>query len=255
MNTSEECAPAVRAVLEAARDRPTPDQRVSVEPRSLPAALAAAEADGRAPLIAEVKPTSPTTDRTCDEEPVDVARAMVDGGAAALSVLTEPDHFGGSPETLRRVRSAVDVPVLRKDFVLREGHLDAVEADAVLLIARFLEDLPGLLAAARDRGFQVLVETHTPAELEAALSAGADIVGVNNRDLADLEVDLATFERVVEAVPAATAASVTLIAESGIASRETVARMRRAGADGLLVGSAIMDGPVRATTERLTDAD
>ena len=144
---------------------------------------------------------------------------------------------------------------LRKDFVLREGHLDAVEADAVLLIARFLEDLPGLLSAARDRGFQVLVETHTPAELEAALSAGADIVGVNNRDLADLEVDLATFERVVEAVPAATAASVTLIAESGIGSRETVARMRRAGADGLLVGSAIMDGPVRATTERLTDAD
>ena len=112
-----------------------------------------------------------------------------------------------------------------------------------------------VLEAARDRGFQVLVETHTPAELEAALSAGADIVGVNNRDLADLDVDLATFERVVEAVPAATAASVTLIAESGIASRETVARMRRAGADGLLVGSAIMDGPVRATTERLTDGD
>ena len=255
MNTSGECAPAVTAILQAARDRPTPDQRVSVEPRSLPAALAAAEADGRAPVIAEVKPTSPTTERTCDDEPVHVARAMVDGGAAALSVLTEPNYFGGSLETLRRIRAAVDVPVLRKDFLLREAHLDAVAADAVLLIARFVEDLPGLLAAARDRGFQVLVETHTPAELEAALSAGADIVGVNNRDLAELEVDLATFERVVDAVPAATAANVTLIAESGITSRETVARMRRAGADGLLVGSAIMDGPVRATTERLTDVD
>jgi indole-3-glycerol phosphate synthase len=255
MNTSEDLAPAVRSILEAARTRPTPDERVSVDPLSLTDALAAAEADGRAPVIAELKPTSPTTGRAREDEPVELARAMVDGGAAALSVLTEPDHFGGSPGTLRRVRSAVDVPVLRKDFVLREHHLDVVEADVVLLIARFVEDLPGLLAAARERGFEVLVEAHTPAELEAALAAGADVVGVNNRDLADLEVDLGTFERVVGAVPAATAASVTLIAESGIASRETVARMRRAGADGLLVGSAIMDGPVRATTERLTDGD
>ena len=255
MNTSEDLAPAVRSILEAARTRPTPDERVSVEPLSLPDALAAAEKDGRAPVIAEIKPTSPTTEEERDDEPVELARAMVDGGAAALSVVTEPEHFGGSPETLRRVRSAVDVPVLRKDFVLREGQLDVVEADVVLLIARFVEDLPGLLAAARERGFQVLVEAHTSAELEAALAAGADVVGVNNRDLAHLEVDLATFERVVGAVPAATAASVTLIAESGIASRETVARMRRAGADGLLVGSAIMDGPVRATTERLTDVD
>ncbi len=252
MNTSEEPAPAVRSILEAVAARPAPDERVSVDARSLPDALAAAAADGRAPIIAEVKPTSPTTDGRREDDPVALAEAMVDGGAAALSVLTEPEHFGGSPETLRRVRGAVDVPVLRKDFVLREAQLDAVEADVVLLIARFVDDLPGLLAAARDRGFQVLVETHTPAELEAALAAGADVVGVNNRDLAELEVDLDTFERVVEAVPAARSESVTLIAESGIATRETVARMRRAGADGLLVGSAIMDGPVRDNTERLT---
>jgi indole-3-glycerol phosphate synthase len=253
MNTSDEVAPAVRSILEAAAERGGGDERLSVEPRSLPDALAAADADGRAPLIAEVKPTSPTTDGERTDDPVDLAREMVAGGAAALSVLTEPAHFGGSPETLRRVREAVDVPVLRKDFVLREAQLDVVEADVILLIARFVDDLEGLLAAARERGFQVLVETHTPAEVEAALDAGADVIGVNNRDLAELEVDLETFERVAATVPADVRESVTLIAESGIATREDVSRMRAAGADGLLVGSAIMDGPVRENTERLTN--
>ena len=255
MNTSSELAPAVRSILEAAAERTAPDRRVSVNARSLPAALSAAEADGRAPVIAEVKPTSPTTDGERTDDPVELAERMVDGGAAALSVLTEPEQFGGSPETLRRVRSAVDVPVLRKDFLLSEGQLDVVEADAVLLVARFVDDLAGLLAAARERGFQVLVEVHTAAEARTALSSGADLVGVNNRDLSELEVELDTFERVVEAVPALREEGVTLIAESGVRTKETVERMRSAGADGLLVGSAIMDGPVRANTERLTDGN
>jgi indole-3-glycerol phosphate synthase len=253
MDTTDELAPAVRSILKAAAERSGGDERVSVDPRSLPAAFAAAEADGRVPLIAEVKPTSPTTDGERTDDPVALAEAMVEGGAAALSVLTEPEHFGGSPETLRRVRAAVDVPVLRKDFIVREEQLDTVEADVVLLIVRFVDDLEGLLEAARERGFQVLVETHTPEEVEAALDAGADIIGVNNRDLAELEVDLGTFERVADSIPAATRESVTLIAESGIASQEDVSRMRRAGADGLLVGSAIMDGDIRENTERLTN--
>lgn len=253
MNTREGLAPAVRSILEAAEGRTGGSEPLSVTPRSLPDALAAADADGRAPLIAEVKPTSPTTQGERTDDPVELAEAMVAGGAAALSVLTEPDHFGGSPETLEAVRAAVDVPVLRKDFILREAQLDVVEADVVLLIARFVDDLEGLLAAARDRGFQVLVETHTPAEFEAALDAGADIIGVNNRDLGKLELDLGTFERVAESIPATDRGSVTLIAESGITSREDVSRMLAAGADGLLVGSAIMDGDVRANTERLTD--
>ncbi|WP_255150630.1 indole-3-glycerol phosphate synthase [Halorarius halobius] len=248
MNT-EEMAPAVRSILDAARKRGAGGERVSVAARSLPAAFAAAEADGRVPIIAEVKPTSPTTDGQRDDDPVDLAEEMVAGGAAALSVLTEPDHFGGSPETLRRVREAVDVPVLRKDFLLEEAQLDAVAADVVLLIARFVgDDLPRLVDAARDRGFQVLVETHSRAEVAAAVEAGADIVGVNNRDLAALEVDLGTFERVAPAVPD----DATLIAESGIATDDDVSRMRRAGADACLVGSAIMDGDVRENTHRLT---
>jgi indole-3-glycerol phosphate synthase len=251
MNYGEELAPPVRSILAAARERPDPDGGpISVAPRSLPAALMAAEADGRVPVVAEVKPTSPTTDGTREADPVELARRMVEGGAAALSVLTEPEHFGGSPESLERVRDAVDVPVLRKDFVVREAQLDAVAADVVLLIVRFVDDLTGLLAAARERGFQVLVEVHTRAELREAVEAGAEIVGVNNRDLARLEVDLPTFEDVAPHAPD----DVTLLAESGVSTTADVRRMREAGANALLIGSAIMDGDVEANTRRLVGA-
>jgi len=263
MNTqSEDLAPAVRSILEAAAERSGGDDRVSVDARSLPAAFAAAEADGRVPVIAEVKPTSPTTDGARRDDPVSLAEAMVEGGAAALSVLTEPEHFDGSVENLRRVREAVDVPVLRKDFLVREDQLDAAGADVVLLIARFVEDdLADLVAAARDRGFQPLVEVHTREEFAAALAAGADLIGVNNRDLGKLEVDLSTFETLAPEAPD----RVTLIAESGIATPADARRMREAGADGLLIGSAIMDaegsdeagtgGDVSANTRRFTAAE
>jgi indole-3-glycerol phosphate synthase len=251
MNESESLAPAVRSILEAARERGAPERRVDVSPRSLPDALAAAEADGRVPTIAEVKPTSPTTEGERRDDPVELAEQMVAGGAAALSVLTEPEHFGGSAQTLEAVREAVDVPVLRKDFVLTEAQLDVVAADVVLLIARFLgDDLEPMLAAARDRGFQVLVEVHDRDELDRAVAAGADVVGVNNRDLANLDVDLSTFATVAPHAPD----DVALIAESGIGSPTDVRQMREAGADGLLVGSAIMDGDVPENTRTIVNA-
>jgi len=263
MNSETELAPAVASILEAARSRPGGDSRVAVDARSLPEAFDEAERAGREPVIAEVKPTSPTADGTREDDPVELAEAMVDGGAAAISVLTEPTHFGGSPEALTRIRDAVDVPVLRKDFVMTEAQLDVVEADLILLIARFVDDLAGLLEAARDRGFQVLVEVHDRAELEAALEAGATIVGVNNRDLARLEVDLGTFESVAPyarefAAEAGIGDELTLIAESGVHAPGDVARMREAGADGLLIGSAIMDHgagetDVTENTQRLTN--
>ena len=254
MEDATELAPAVRSILSAARDRAAEGRtdRVAVDPRDLRAAFDRAEADGRVPVIAEVKPTSPTTDGTREDDPVALAEGMVAGGAAALSVLTEPEHFGGSVEVLERVRAAVDVPVLRKDFVVAESQLDAVESDVVLLIARFVgDDLPDLLSAARERGFQVLVEVHDREELDAAIDAGATTIGVNNRDLAELVVDLGTFESVAPHVPD----EVTLIAESGIGSPGDVRRMRAAGADALLVGSAIMDGDVEANTRALTRAE
>jgi len=253
MGTNGELAPAVRSILDTAERRNGGDEPLSVKPRSLSDAISAAEADGRVPIIAEVKPTSPTTAGERTDDPASLAEDMVEGGATALSVLTEPEHFGGSPETLESVRNAVDVPVLRKDFILREDQLDVVKADLVLLIARFVDDLEELISAARERGFQVLVETHTTAEFESAIDAGAEIVGVNNRDLGKLDVDVGTFERVVESVPNSALESVTLIAESGITSRDDVSRMRDAGADALLVGTAIMDGDVRANTRRFTD--
>ena len=260
MEDPDELAPAVESILSAARERAEPGavvrdadaDRVAVTPRDLQAAFDRAEADGRVPVIAEVKPTSPTTEGTRDDDPVALAEAMVAGGAAALSVLTEPEHFGGSVETLGRVREAVDVPVLRKDFVVAASQLDDAESDVVLLIARFVgDDLPDLIAAARDRGFQVLVEVHDRAELAGALDAGATTIGVNNRDLARLAVDLETFESVAPHAPD----DVTLIAESGIGSPADVRRMRAAGADALLVGSAIMDGDVAANTRELVRAE
>ena len=251
MNSNSEIAPAVASILEAARER-TGGERVTVEARSFPATLREAEAAGRVPVIAEVKPTSPTAAGTRADDPAELAKAMVEGGAAAISVLTEPDHFGGSPEALEAVRDAVSVPVLRKDFILREEQMDVVEADLLLLIARFVDDLAGLVEAARERGFQPLVEVHNVSELEAALEAGADIIGVNNRDLTKLEVALETFETVAPQAPD----DVTLIAESGIATKADVKRMREAGADALLVGSAIMDhagdSDVAENTRRLT---
>ena len=250
MGHDEELAPAVQSILATARERGG-GERVSVDARSFPAALERAEREGRVPLVAEVKPTSPTTDGEHDLDPVETAEAMVEGGATALSVLTEPEHFGGTPEDLRRVREAVDVPVLRKDFLLREEQLDTVAADLVLLIARFLDDLEAMVAAARERGFQPLVEVHTETEAERALAAGAQVVGVNNRDLARLEVDLGTFERVAPAV----GGSATLIAESGIGTVEDVRRMRAAGADALLVGSALMAGHPRETVHEFTTAE
>jgi indole-3-glycerol phosphate synthase len=249
MTDEEELAPAVREILAAARGRDGGSHRIAVGARSLAAAIETTAATGRMPVIAEIKPTSPTTPEHRSEDPVDVAQAMVAGGATAISVLTEPEHFGGSVHALERVRSAVDVPVLRKDFVLEESQLDVVGADAVLLIVRFVDDLPGLFEAARDRGFEPLVEVHTEAELQQAVDVGAEIVGINNRDLSDLEVDLGTFERVATHAPD----DLTLVAESGISDPLEVRRMRSAGADAILVGTALMDGDPKETTRRFVE--
>ena len=241
MNT--QLAPAVESILRATRDRGDPSGSVQADARSFGEAVARADSEGRTPVVAEVKPTSPTTDGRREVDPAAAARAMVAGGATAISVLTEPDHFGGSVESLRAVRDAVDVPVLRKDFLLREAQLDAVAADLVLLIVRFVDSeadatLGELIDAARERGMEPLVEVHTREEAERAVEAGADVIGVNNRDLAELRVDTDTFAKVAPVVPD----DVTLLAESGIGTAETAREMRTAGADALLIGSAIMDG-------------
>ncbi|MFB6105036.1 MAG: indole-3-glycerol-phosphate synthase [Halobacteriaceae archaeon] len=246
MNESGEVAPAVTSILRSARQRPVEADPLDVDARPLPATIRSTTQRGDMPIIAEIKPTSPTTDQERDHDPVAAATAMVAGGATAISVLTEPTHFGGSTAALEAVREAVDVPVLRKDFLLEESHLDAVPADIVLLVTRFIDDLEGMVGAARDRGLQALVEVHTREELTTAIEADADIIGINTRDLTNLTVDRTTVDRLAPAIPD----DVTLVAESGVRNPADVRRYRRAGADAALVGTAIMDATDLTTRTR-----
>ena len=251
MDASEEIAPAVAAILDSARERiPVEQAPLSVTARSFEAAVRRTEQAGRIPVISEVKPTSPTSDHHRTDDPIEIAENMEAAGATAISVLTEPAHFGGDPDTLTAIREAVDVPVLRKDFIVHEAQLDVVSADLVLLIARFVDDLHALLSAAESRGFQVLVEVHSAHEIRDAIDAGANIIGINNRDLGALEVNLATFEELAPLIPD----DVLLIAESGITSPSDARRMRNAGADALLIGSAIMAGDVYEKTALFVEA-
>ncbi len=191
-------------------------------------------------VIAEIKRRSPSAgDIDPGLDPADLARRYRAGGAAAVSVLTEPDHFGARPDDLREVREAVDLPLLRKDFILDEAQVwesRAMGADAVLLIAAILDDptLRGLMAAAAAAGLACLVEVHSPEEADRAVAAGAGVIGVNNRDLATFRVDLATAEAIR---PRLGDAPIT-VAESGVSSPGGAARMAAAGYDAILVGEA-----------------
>jgi indole-3-glycerol phosphate synthase len=193
-------------------------------------------------LLAEVKRRSPSAGEIRPgADPVDVARAYQAGGAAALSVLTDRDFFGGELDFLVRVRAAVDLPVLRKDFVvdpLQLWEARAAGADAVLLIVRILTDpqLAELLGLARELGMDALVEVHTAGETARALAAGSTLVGINNRDLSTFVTDLGLSITLADGVPS----EVTLVAESGIRAAADVDRLGAAGFDAILVGESLM---------------
>jgi len=239
------------AILTATRDRVASlrtqarelERRAAAAPAPLPFARALAGRD--VGVIAEVKRRSPSAGAIREDlDPVVHARAYTQGGAVAISVLTDELHFGGSLDDLARVASAVPVPVLRKDFILDELQLyeaRAVGASAVLLIVRALtsDGLRTLARAARDQGLGILVEVHSAGELELALDAAPTAVGVNSRDLATFAVDLDHAERLVASVPS----GVPVIAESGIATRADVERMATAGADLVLVGTSVAGDP------------
>jgi indole-3-glycerol phosphate synthase len=193
-------------------------------------------------LIAEVKKASPSKGvLIADFDPVRLASGYADGGAAAVSVLTDEDFFQGSLAHMRAVRETVSLPVLRKDFVIDpyqvyEGR--AAGADAMLLIVAALEDahLAKLHALICELGMAALVEVHDEAEMERALSIGATLIGVNNRDLRTFKEDLQTTGRLARLVPQ----SVTLVAESAIRTPEDVRRMGEAGAHAVLVGEGLL---------------
>jgi len=210
-------------------------------------------------VIAEVKRRSPSKgDIRIDLDPAALAAAYAAGGAAAVSVLTEPRHFAGSPEDLWAVRAAVDLPVLRKDFVTTPYQVwesRAWGADAVLLIVAALDPagLRALLDEAAAAGLDALVEVHTTAEAAAAATAGATLVGVNARDLTTLEVDPGRFAAVRDALPG----GAVLVAESGIRDRAGVEAADAAGADAVLVGESLVtaDDPVGAVRALLDRPD
>ncbi len=207
-------------------------------------------------LIAEVKRASPSAGliATGPFEPAEIARRYEAAGADAISVLTDPRFFQGHLDHLREVRAAVGLPVLRKDFVIDEVQIHeagAAGADAVLLIVAALtpERLGFLLETARACQLDALVEVHTLAELDAALEADAEIIGINNRDLRTFTVDLNTTERLAEEVPAGT----ILISESGIRTAADSRRAREAGADAVLVGEALMRSGPQAVAARVAE--
>jgi len=211
-------------------------------PRGFAAAL---RAPGEVRLLAEVKRRSPSAGEIRPgADPVEVARAYQEGGAAAVSVLTDRDYFGGELEFLRAVRAAVALPALRKDFVidpLQVWEARAAGADAVLLIVRILDDalMAELLGLAGELGMDALIEAHDAEELHRALEVGGTLVGINNRDLATFHTDLELSVRL-----AATAGpEVTLVAESGIRTAADVDRLGAAGVDAILVGESLMRQP------------
>ena len=204
--------------------------------------MAALSRPNRVNVIAECKRRSPLKGvLRRSYEPGEIARGYVRAGAAAISVLTEPGFFDGRIAHVSEVREAVSAPVLRKDFTVSEYQLleaRAAGADAILIIVAALEDrvLRDLVRAAERLELAALVEVHTEGELDRALAADASLIGVNNRDLRTLEVDVATSRRLIGAIPR----GVVSVAESGLRSMDDVRNLRDSGYCAFLIGEALM---------------
>jgi indole-3-glycerol phosphate synthase len=193
-------------------------------------------------VISEIKRASPSAGFIREADPAEWGSRYESEGARCLSVLTEPERFEGSLEDLDAARANTALPVLRKDFTVDEAQIleTGTGADAVLLIAALFDAaaLARCVSLAVEVGLTPLVEVHDPEEANLALESGASVIGVNNRDLRDFTVDLATFERLAPML-----AGATLVAESGVKSPEDARRLHDAGADAVLVGEAAMRDP------------
>jgi indole-3-glycerol phosphate synthase len=206
-------------------------------------------------LIAEHKRRSPSAGPIREGMEVsEIVQAYERGGAAALSVLTEPFHFGGSLDDLRAARTAATLPILRKDFIVDPYQLyeaAATGADAILLIVAALDasDLGSLLHEARALDLDALVEVHDERELEAALEVEADVLGINNRDLSDFTVDIERTYELLADIPAGK----TVVSESGFSTRDQLDELERVGVDAVLIGETLMRAPdIEAAVRGLT---
>lgn len=245
-NVLEEIVARTRARIDGEKpDRAAAERAAaSREPFAFSRALRGAPAR----IIAEIKAASPSAGPIVPDPDVDaIARDYARGGAAALSIVTEPEFFRGSRDWIARAKRAAGLPAIMKDFIVAPSQIVgavAAEADAVLLLASLLDaarmrDFISLLDA---YGCDALVEVHDEAELERAAAAGARLIGVNNRDLRTFRVDLATSERLAAKMPA----DVIRVAESGIRTRDDVERLLAAGFDAFLVGESLLRQPDRA---------
>ncbi|SDU75597.1 indole-3-glycerol phosphate synthase TrpC [Jiangella alkaliphila] len=245
MSVLEEIIDGVRADLAEREGRCPLDQLKEMAAKQPPARdpLPLLRSPGVS-VIAEVKRSSPSRGSLAEiADPAALAVDYESGGAAAISVLTEQRRFGGTLDDLKTVRAAVDVPVLRKDFIVTSYQLweaRAYGADLALLIVAALEQiaLVSLIERAESIGLTPLVEAHTADEVARAADGGAKLVGINARDLKTLEVDTTTFERLAPLVPD----GIVKIAESGVKSPRDVIDLARAGADAVLVGETLVTG-------------
>jgi indole-3-glycerol phosphate synthase len=216
---------------------------------------------GRVAVIAEVKPASPGK-KLRDINPEDaaiIAAEMERAGALAISVLTEPEFFHGSTDNLRSVREKISLPVLRKDFIIDEIQFNEIESDLILLIAGILgEKLEEMVDMAISNGFEPLVEVHNEKELKNALETKTRIIGINNRDLSNLEIDLNTTLQLIPLVKdfdTKNGQKHIIISESGMHTIDDVKMVVKAGADAVLVGTSIIkSGEIYAKTKELVDA-
>lgn len=219
--------------------------KAAVPLRDFSAALSGDGSRAGLRVIAELKPASPSRGVLRERfAPVELATSLCASGAAALSVLTEGEFFGGSLKNLRDARKAVSVPVLRKDFIFDPWQIwetRANDADSFLLIVAALSDgmLQELLALGREINMEAIVEVHTPVELERALAADVRIIGVNNRDLHTLKVNVATSFDLIERIPETCIA----VSESGLRTHDDLVKLRDAGFDAFLIGEQLMLSP------------
>ena len=198
-----------------------------------------------ATLLTEVKFASPSLGKIRTlTDPVSIANQMIAGGSKALSVLTQPHLFHGSPEYFMKVREAVEVPMLMKDIMIDKIQIDAAKkigADYMLVIQslydqKFLSDIDEFIDYGHKQGLQILLEVHTKQELENALNTKADLIGINNRNLDTLEIDLKTTETILAGIDK----SRPILSESGINTPEDIQYLKKCGADAFLIGSSIM---------------